>query len=104
MDALCITSHNESQPLVLFEALAKKVLPIGWEAGDVTGKFGLILPAGKPPADLADAFADLWSRADVWKTEVNRRFAMVKSTHTWQQVFGDYRSLFLSHLKNNTAV
>ncbi|MDZ7680240.1 MAG: hypothetical protein U5J63_00680 [Fodinibius sp.] len=60
MDALCITSHNESQPLVLFEALARRVLPIGWEAGDVTPKYGIIKRQDRWPKQLAGSVLSLY--------------------------------------------
>ena len=46
MDMLCISSHNESQPLVMLEALAGRALPIGWEVGDLTKEFGFVVPKG----------------------------------------------------------
>ena len=94
MDALCITSHNESQPLVLFEALAKKVLPVGWEAGDVTSRYGLIIPKEKSPGTLAEAFYTLWSHPRAWDEMVTDKFSLLQNKHTWQAIFDTYRSLY----------
>lgn len=94
MDALCITSYNESQPLVLFEALGRKVLPIGWRAGDVTPEFGLILDQDKSTNQLVDSVLELWENKENWSREVQRRFRLVKDHHSWEKIFDRYHTLF----------
>ena len=98
MDALCITSHNESQPLVLFEAIARKVLPVGWEAGDVTQKYGLILDANAPCTELVSEIMKCWKNPDDWQKEVEKRFVDVKKHHIWSDIFARYQNLFISLL------
>lgn len=99
MDALCITSHNESQPLVLFEALSKKVLPIGWQAGDVTSTYGIIKPPLTPVDELVKTVMEVWHRPKEWEKSVSKRFEMVKAKHTWDTIFEQYRTLFYPYLE-----
>lgn len=99
MDALCITSRNESQPLVLFEALARRVLPVGWEVGDVTSKYGVVVPTGTPADLLVQKIMQLWDRRDSWKQEVEQRFEIVRSDHTWDKIFRQYRAIFNCYLQ-----
>ncbi len=94
MDALCITSHNESQPLVLFEAIAKKVLPIGWRAGDVTEEYGLIVSRDMSPAGLAEKVETLWNNRKAWEKKVEKLHQIAKRKHTWPVIFEQYRQLF----------
>ncbi|HLR33344.1 MAG TPA: glycosyltransferase, partial [Fodinibius sp.] len=96
MDALCITSHNESQPLVLLEALSKKVLPAGWRTGDVTREFGLILDPRATADKLAADIMELWHEPVKWERVVNRRFVKIKKHHTWEKIFARYDMLFSS--------
>lgn len=96
MDALCITSHNESQPLVMFEALSRKVLPVGWKVGDVTPKYGLVVEAGQDTAHLVAEITNLWQQPDQWKKEVQKRFWEVEKHHTWNNIFKKYSDIFKS--------
>lgn len=100
MDALCITSHNESQPLVLFEAISKGVLPIGWEAGDVTDNFGLILPGDVPARQLVQQVKSLWSERAKWNKKVDGLQKKIKHSHTWDHIFDEYRLVFSPYLKD----
>ena len=99
MDALCITSHNESQPLVLFEALARRVLPIGWEAGDVTSKYGLIYNKGKSPKYMASSVLKLYNNPPKWDTMLDQKTSFLADKHTWKCIFEQYRDVFNSLLK-----
>ncbi|HKJ30874.1 MAG TPA: DUF3492 domain-containing protein [Balneolales bacterium] len=94
LDALCITSYNESQPLVLFEAIASKALPVGWSAGDANSKFGLFVDQQTSADDLANEIMLLWSNKNQWKHKVDACYDFVKIHHTWHSVFGKYREIF----------
>lgn len=94
MDALCITSRNESQPLVLFEAIGRKIVPIGWRVGDVTSDYGLILEPGAPAGKLVRSVLDLWHRPEEWSKIVEEGWLNVRLHHTWEKVFSTYHSLF----------
>lgn len=94
MDALCITSHNESQPLVLFEALSQKVLPIGWEAGDVTSDFGIIVENSASAKTLASQVLDRWNQPQKWRAGVEELYSKVAQEHTWPKIFDEYKRLF----------
>lgn len=98
MDALCITSHNESQPLVLFEALARQVLPVGWKAGDVTENYGLIFDRSITADILASQIWSLWQDQDYWRREVMDKSKVVSRNHTWSTIFAQYRTAFNSLL------
>jgi glycosyltransferase involved in cell wall biosynthesis len=98
MDALCITSHNESQPLVMFEALAKKVLPVGWQAGDVTSTYGIIEPPSTAVEILVKDIMKLWQCPQEWDKAVKKRFKMVEAKHTWDKIFEQYHKLFHPYL------
>lgn len=94
MDAVCITSVNESQPLVLFEALARQVLPVGWTVGDATDHYGILVPQDTSAMALARTI--LQSRQDEkqWDRLLKPRHEMVCRSHTWDAVFKTYRALF----------
>ncbi|MCW9708313.1 DUF3492 domain-containing protein [Fodinibius salsisoli] len=100
MDALCITSHNESQPLVLFEALSRKVLPIGWQAGDVTDQYGLILENDIDTRQLVKKVMALWETPEQWQEEVQQRFLEVEKHHVWNKVFDRYKDIFSTIIKH----
>ncbi len=95
MDALCITSHNESQPLVLFEALGRKILPVGWRTGDVTAEYGLILEPEATTGELVQSVLELWQKPQEWTRILENRFINVQDHHTWEKIFDHYRSLFI---------
>ncbi len=94
MDALCISSYNESQPLVLFEALASKSLPVGWKAGDANEKYGIFIEQESEAGPLRDKISELWLDTRKWAEEVESRFQYLKTQHTWQIIFGRYRKIF----------
>lgn len=94
LDMLCITSHNESQPLVMFEALSNKALPIGWEVGDLTSEFGFVVPKGTSTRTLAEQISLLWKRQQKFEEAVEDRFELVAFNHTWKHIFHKYDSLF----------
>ena len=97
MDALCITSHNESQPLVIFEALAKKVLPFGWRVGDVTEEFALVVEPGASAGELAQRVLSC-RQSPEWEQRVTRLHQKVRKNHTWEAVFEQYREIFTPYL------
>jgi glycosyltransferase involved in cell wall biosynthesis len=92
-DFLAITSHNESQPLVMLEALAKRALPVGFEVGDLTEEYGLVIGKEKSIQKLAREIADLWTNRDVFDSYVSTRFEKVKEEHTWDNIFRTYDQL-----------
>lgn len=96
MDAVCISSNNESQPLVLFEALASKSLPVGWKAGDANQKYGIFVDQNDTAGILRDKIQDLWNDKHQWQTEVETRFKYLQEHHTWDVVFSRYREIFES--------
>lgn len=95
MDALCITSHNESQPLVLLEAIGRKILPVGWRTGDVTPEYGLILEPEATTGELVKSVLELWQKPQEWTRMVENRFINIQAHHTWEKIFNNYHSLFL---------
>lgn len=96
MDAVCITSYNESQPLVLFEAIANKSLPFGWTAGDANKEYGLFVNQDVAPFNLATQLTGLWHSKNKWTQKVNGYYESVKKNHTWNNVFSQYREIFQS--------
>ena len=97
MDALCITSNNESQPLVLFEALATGALPFGWKVGDADKTFGIFVEKEISADNLGKVLLELWNAPTSWNTELDRRMALIREQHTWPTIFAEYRTL-LDHL------
>ncbi|MBO6524305.1 MAG: DUF3492 domain-containing protein [Balneolaceae bacterium] len=93
MDMLLITSHNESQPLVMFEALSKKVLPIGREVGDLTSKYGLTFSPEISNSELCDKVIQFWGDKINRDEFIQNRFERVSKTHTWETIFSDYQFL-----------
>lgn len=93
MDMMCLTSINESQPLVLFEALSKKVLPIGWQTGDFTTEFGLAVPFDTKPEILAEKILNIWSDEEAFQTLINEKYEIAKLNHNWSVIFDQYRKL-----------
>ncbi|MEQ8525469.1 DUF3492 domain-containing protein [Gracilimonas sp.] len=92
-DFLSITSHNESQPLVMLEALAHKALPVGFRVGDLTEKYGLVIAPGLPVSKLADNIIRLWNHQAEFEHYVENRFARVQEYHTWEYIFSHYKTL-----------
>lgn len=94
LDLLCITSHNESQPLVMFEALSNKALPVGWEVGDLTSEFGFVVPKGTSTRTLVEQIESIWNKPEKFNSLVEERYELVAFEHTWSSIFCQYDSLF----------
>ncbi|MFY0684317.1 MAG: DUF3492 domain-containing protein [Balneola sp.] len=94
LDMLCITSHNESQPLVMFEALSHKALPIGWQVGDLTSEFGFVVPKETSTQTLVDEIKLLWNDKDQFENIVEQKYELVSIDHTWEAIFSKYDELF----------
>ncbi|HKJ45346.1 MAG TPA: DUF3492 domain-containing protein [Balneolales bacterium] len=92
-DALCITSYNESQPLVLFEALSQNVLPFGWKAGDANAKYGLFIEQHEPATVLVNKLMTVWNNKVYWSEELQSKKKLLKAEHTWEKIFSKYRTL-----------
>lgn len=103
MDMLCITSHNESQPLVLFEALAHKVLPFGWKVGDMDERFAFVMDRGTDPLILAESITQLWNDQERFQSLLQSCFERVAEQHTWDKIFENYGALF-SKLNKETLI
>ncbi len=103
MDMLIITSHNESQPLVMFEALAKKVLPVGREVGDLNNKYGLTFPSDISNSELCKELVLFWNNENERNQYINERFEKVKTAHTWEIIFSSYQDL-LSNTINSYSI
>jgi glycosyltransferase involved in cell wall biosynthesis len=94
LDILCITSHNESQPLVMFEALSNKALPVGWEVGDLTNEFGFVVPRGTSTRTLTEQITMLWNKSEKFEEIIDERYHLVAYEHTWNAIFDKYDDLF----------
>jgi len=94
LDILCITSHNESQPLVMFEALSNKALPVGWQVGDLTNEFGFVVPQGTSTQTLVNEIENLWKNKAKFEDFVENRYERVAFDHTWTSIFAKYDLLF----------
>ena len=94
-DFLAITSHNESQPLVMLEALAHRALPVGFNVGDLTEEFGLVIRKDKKIEALAFQILDLWNDQPAFEEYIDERFKKVKQEHTWRTIFESYKQLML---------
>lgn len=92
-DFLFITSNNESQPLVMLEALANKALPVGYKVGDLTEKYGLVFDPETSKSTITDHVSRLWSNKARFEKFVEQRFQLVKDSHTWESVFNEYKLL-----------
>ncbi|MEQ9310568.1 MAG: DUF3492 domain-containing protein [Balneolaceae bacterium] len=93
MDMLLITSHNESQPLVMFEALANNVLPVGKEVGDLTNRYGLTFPEFTTINSTCREIIQFWNNRDLFSKYLEERHLLVKENHTWPKIFSEYKSL-----------
>lgn len=98
-DLLVITSNNESQPLVMLEALAHKALPVGHKVGDLTGKYGFVFEADTPFKTVANEITKLWSDRKMFEHLIQERFELVSRSHTWESIFNEYRLLMNSVCK-----
>lgn len=103
MDMLFITSHNESQPLVMFEALAKKVLPVGRQVGDLTNTYGLTFHPEISNRDLCREVSQFWLNEQTRNEYVNNRFEKVKLRHTWEHIFLTYQKLLTKTLHEHSV-
>jgi len=93
MHMLCLTSINESQPLILFEALAKKVLPVGWEVGDFTSEFGFVVSPDTTKQELVRKILSLWNDKETLKALTEKKYKEVKEKHNWTAIFDRYRTI-----------
>lgn len=93
MNLLLITSHNESQPLVMFEALSKHVLPIGREVGDVSNKYGFTLPYNSSNREICEQIINLWNNKNNYNNYLECRTKLLKEQHTWDNIFKNYHLL-----------
>lgn len=89
-DFILITSHNESQPLVMLEALAHKVLPVGYQVGDFSKDYGLVFEKHVPVETQAKEIYNLWKSQDELEVQVNQLHRKVREEHTWKQIFSNY--------------
>jgi glycosyltransferase involved in cell wall biosynthesis len=95
-DLLMITSNNESQPLVMLEALANKALPVGYSVGDLTEQYGLVFSKDTTYKTIVETTEKLWSQREEFEKQVEERFELVKRSHTWEIVFSEYKMLIES--------
>jgi glycosyltransferase involved in cell wall biosynthesis len=93
MDALFITSQSESQPLVMLEALGKKVLPFGWKVGDATERYGIFEESDADISNIATRFKELWKSPAEWKQAVESRHQLIKEQHQWKTIFSHYKDV-----------
>ncbi len=98
LDMLCITSHNESQPLVLFEAIAKMALPIGWRVGDVDTEFAFVVPKDASTKQFAKEIEDLWNNRSLFEKMVKERHQKIKREHSWASIFDTYKTIFNNNI------
>lgn len=94
-DFLMISSHNESQPLVMLEALAQMALPVGNQVGDLTDEFGLVFPKGTEDRKMAEAVMELWNDQDGFVEYLEERHNRVAGHHTWEKIFSQYKSIMV---------
>jgi len=94
MDALCLTSISEAQPLVMLEAMARGVVPFGWEAGDFNESFGISFPKESGVQDVLSGFLPIISDSDRWLSEQIECHNKIVRAHTWPVIFGQYEHLF----------
>lgn len=92
-DFLLITSNNESQPLVMLEALANRALPVGYKVGDLTEKYGLVFEPGDSISTVVDDMIKLWADVNGFEEFLEPRYQVVKDEHTWEFVFNQYKTL-----------
>lgn len=93
-DLLCVTSFNESQPLVLFEALANKALPFGWQVGDVNSDFAYVVDKDIDVQTLVKGIKNLWNNSTEFENKLNESFQLLKLKHTWEGIFSNYKQYF----------
>lgn len=93
-DAICITSKNESQPLVLFEALSAGVLPVGWQVGDADESFGFFVPPNTLVDVMIRMITNLWNKPSAWFDVLEDRRGYARKFHVWSNIFDQYRNLF----------
>lgn len=103
-DLLLITSHNESQPLVMLEALASKALPAGYQVGDFNEDFGLSFPQERPIKEQLKEISELWRKSDEFKSLVDEKFQLIKEHHTWDKIFDEYRTLMNKMSRKEEAI
>lgn len=93
MDAICITSKEDTLPLVLLEAASKKVVPFGWRTGDFDSNWGLAVDQ----QDIADALIQHWVK--FWRNESgfvarqNDLQERITRDHTWEVIFSRYEEI-----------
>lgn len=103
-DFLLITSHNESQPLVMLEALASKALPAGYQVGDFDQKFGLSFSKTTTISYHVDEITRLWNSTNEFKKTIESKFNLVRDNHTWSKLFDEYQELMSSLAAHKNTV
>jgi glycosyltransferase involved in cell wall biosynthesis len=103
MDFLLITSHNESQPLVIFEALANNVIPTGNIVGDFDKDFGLAFDNHSIEQQL-NKMIDLWDDRVRYIELLESKRELLKEEHTWETIFETYRNKFQTLLEDINPV
>lgn len=103
MDILMITSHNESQPLVMFEALANKVLPSGRKVGDLTDNYGLTFPKSYSLKSIVQHIKQKWKASTEFEDYVTERYQKVVDEHTWESIFRKYETLLSDVVLNEVS-
>ena len=98
MDAVCFTSLYESFPLILVEANAKKVLPFGWNCGDLPNELGAFEPMGALPETVAYRILSLRRKKQEWDAIVEKNYQTISEKYLWKTVFSEYRLLIEKNL------
>lgn len=104
MNILLITSHNESQPLVMFEALSNMVLPVGREVGDLTNKYGFTFPKVSSISQICSNVIQFWSDPKIFIEYLQERHTLVKENHTWCNIFNKYESVMIKTVQDFESV
>ncbi|SMO34538.1 DUF3492 domain-containing protein [Gracilimonas mengyeensis] len=92
-DFLVISSHNESQPLVMLEAIAHRALPVGFQVGDLNSEYGMILDSKVGFGPMAEQIVQLWNDEKKFEDTVAQSFKKIREEHTWPQIFESYKSV-----------
>ncbi|HBQ59588.1 MAG TPA: hypothetical protein DD671_08185 [Balneolaceae bacterium] len=103
-DILIITSHNESQPLVMLEALAKKALPVGYQVGDFTDDFGLSFSKDRSIEEQVKRISELWASPIDFEYLVDEKVKLIKEKHTWIEIFDEYRALMNRMIRKEETI
>lgn len=99
LDAVCYTGFYEAFPLSLVESGAKKVLPFGWNCGDLPNDLGNFEHEDAMPETVAYHILSLRRRKPQWDKVVEELHKKIEEQYLWKHIFMEYKKNLFRFMK-----